>query len=42
MVGTQVTGAGLLGIGDGVLAKDNGLGEAIGAYDEGDGQLLEA
>lgn len=36
------TGAGLLGMGEGVLAKDNGLGDANGAYDDGEGQLLDA
>lgn len=35
-------GAGLLGTGEGLLAKDRGLGDAIGAYEEGDGQLLDA
>lgn len=35
-------GAGLLGTGDGLLAKDKGLGDARGAYEEGDGQLLDA
>ena len=29
-------------MGEGVLAKDKGLGEARGAYEDGEGQLLEA
>lgn len=40
--GGAMRGAGLLGTGDGLLAKDKGLGDARGAYEEGDGQLLDA
>lgn len=39
--GPSWVATGLLGIGEGVLLNDSGLGDVSGAYDDGDGQLLD-